>query len=143
MTFRRTISVLLVVSQLFGLELGFAQDQGPSPELLLLEQAVALDGTTVPKSQMTVQLQEAVTKYLATARPQGQQARLADALVQLGMYTPTQASSFLADAQNASSHLLEGMTEQEDTSRLKSAFVGEVSQLMATHPSGAQFSACD
>ena len=138
MIFKKSISMLAIASQLIwicGAYAGSTAPEAPSPEQVLLENVIALDGSNLSLQQIHGKIQAEATEYARTAPAAGQIDRFQSATVTLGMFTPEQAASVFADARRMTANLAP-TTEN---------VVAVTEALLTLHPSGAQFSSnvCD
>jgi hypothetical protein len=147
MLFRKLVSIVLVFTQISFASLAFgdtSQDSGSaSPEAVLLQNVIALQGMKLSQQQMDTQVGQAVSTYIATAPETGQQERFQQALVSLGIYTPAQATAFVTDAQASANRVAANADQINSVDQLSSAMQSEVTTLAQLHPTGAQFSFCD
>ncbi len=111
-----------------------------SPEFVLLRGAIALEGTKLTQDEQRSRLNATLSRYLATALPDGQVERMSQALIDLNITTSDEATAVVADARNMSAGLTADISLQQQQEILTDGIV----QLVAHHPlMGAQFSACD
>jgi hypothetical protein len=140
MTFKKSVSLILIGSQLSLAQAAFAspaQALARSPEFNLVESVIALQGAKLSANDEQNQITQAMTEYLVAAPTTGQQARLQQALIDLGVYTPAQAASFTADAQAVETKVAaSNPSSADEASQTMSAEIAELSNL---HPVGAQF----
>jgi hypothetical protein len=130
---QKKISLLMIVSYLGSMSAMAAAPTTKTPERVMLENIMALQGQKLSADEVQARSADAVSKYLAVASADaGQQARLEQAFVDLGIYTPAQAQSYVADAQKAAGNATS-----------KDSMAAEIAQLAAQHPAGAQFSLSD
>ena len=132
----KTISMICVLTQLIGATGAFAATQNPNPERILLESVISLQGQKVSPSEAQNGLKNAVKTYVSatpTDSTDVRQQRLQSAMVELGIYTPAQASEFVTLA-NAQAQKL-GSSDH-------SIVLSEIQNLTNSAPKGAQFSAC-
>lgn len=136
MSLKKSVSTLMIVSQLGLVSLASAATPAAhTAEYGLLQHVLALQGQDLSSDQNQKQVTEVVSQYLATASQAGQQERLQAALVDLGVYTPNEAASFVTESQQA------GLKVAASTSA-SATLETEITQLANLHPMGAQFSAC-
>jgi hypothetical protein len=124
----KKISLLVLASYLSSFS-AMAAAPVASPEHVMLQSIIALQGKNLSQNDIQTQSSSVISKYLAVAPQDGQQARLEQAFVDLGIYTADQAHSYVADAQKAAAQ-----ASSKDT------MATEIVQLAAHHPAGAQFS---
>src|ERR1700722_18977578 len=104
MSLYRLISVSMIISQIGLVPLVRAQvvpaqveptqvgaTITTTPELDLLRNVITLQGLKLTSDQFEKDVSDVVSQYLATAPSSGQQERLQQALVDLGVYTAEQA----------------------------------------------------
>lgn len=129
MNFKASVAVVLCFTQL---ALGFQGSAGQAParsaEFNLLESMIALEGTAIPRAEMEKQVNALLTDYAKTAQPDGQLERLQHAMVDLGISTPAQAQSLIAQAREAAN------SNQDMSVALQS--------VLSKQSAGAQFSWC-
>ena len=128
MNFKKFTAVVLCVSQLSLTLAASADTPKPSSEFILLKTAIALQGADLSQQDAVARLGSALTLYDQTAEKTGQIERLQQAMVDLGVYTPDQASDFVTGAQLA-------VSSGADLPTI-------LSQTMTHAPAGAQFSGC-
>ena len=112
-------------------------DSNTSPERVLLESVISLQGEKVTQTQAQTELQNALKTYVAATTadaPEVRQQHLQGALIELGIYTPAQASAFVTQANAQAKKLGSNASAQ--------AVVSEIQTLAKLAPQGAQFSAC-
>jgi len=135
---KSTMSLVLMTSQLGLSAAAFgAPSESPSPEAVLLENAIVIRGSGLSSDLIQSQLNAAVASYADNSPTDGRSERLQQALVDMGIYTPEQAQELASEAQTAAS----GMTSASndiDQSKLSS----ELTQILQTQPQGAEFSGC-
>jgi hypothetical protein len=144
MTFKKIISYMLITTQMGVTSMAFASaatSQAPTatPEFQLLSSVIALQGQKLTQQQARVQLSADVNHYTGTAPTEGQQLRFQQALVDLGVYTSQQASSFVTSASAQALKL--GAAQPGD--KVSTQVASDLYQIASLHPTGAQFSACD
>jgi hypothetical protein len=142
MKLHRSVALSLIVSQLSTGALWAAPtNSNVTPEFTFIESVIALQGQNLKPTDLDQQLKSVYSTYVSSAAnaEDGQQQRLTQALIDLGVYTPAQANGFVADAANATQSLSSVDVKGADASQLMSEF----SALANLHPMGAQFSACD
>lgn len=117
-----------------------ATPTGTTPEFKLVKRALALEGQNLSPDQLQSGVVTLFKQYTATASTAGAEQRLANAFVQLGIYTPEQSDALVSQFDSASQRLLgQQFTSEQAANR---AMTQEVSLILATNPSGAQFSGC-
>jgi hypothetical protein len=136
----RGISTMLIFTNILGISSGaFADSSGasssPTAEMTLLTNVFAASGTRLAKNQLNPLIQTAIQNYDQTAPLEGRDQRLAQAAVDMGLYTPTQA-------QEALSSLNSSPNTQSVTSGTSGQVSAEIQALLAKQPQGAQFSSC-
>lgn len=119
-----------------------------SPEFNLLEGLIRVSGSydaRTPDGAAHIQqsTDAAVTQYLAnpTSDPDTATQNMKDAMVEMGIYTPSQANQFLLDAQAGVKAVLtkQGASDEEMSKQLAT----EILTVSRMNPVGAQFSGCD
>jgi hypothetical protein len=130
----KTISWFLIFS-LASAQLASANTQNITPEAQFLKRAIAIQGQTLTQDEAQAELSQALSSYRAQAPVDGQADRMEKALVELQLYTPAQAQSFVAGAKAAA-----GRVQKAGSSERADAIASEMAQLNT--PSGAQFSDC-
>jgi len=138
-TFKSTMSLVLVASQ-FGLSAATwgAPSDAPTPETILLQNAMAIQGSALSSDVMQSQLKDVIADYASTAPTDGRSERLQSALVDMGIYTPDQVATLSQETQ-ATAERLAG----DDSSIQQEKLNAEMNQILQIQPKGAQFSACD
>ncbi len=132
----KSVSVLMIASQLVMVSLASAAaPTAHTAEYGLLTHVLALQGQDLSTAQTQRQMSDVVSQYLGAASPEGQQQRLQEALVDLGVYTPSEAASFVTEAQQAG-------LKAANSSSFSTTLQTEITQLANLHPMGAQFSSC-
>ena len=137
MFFKKAVSICLIASQ-FGLAStvfaggSTAMTISRTPEATLLQDVIALQGANLSDKDMQTQVRTALSEYASTSQEEGRSERLKQALVDMNVYTPAQAASFLADAETLNTNIAHNEMTAETA----------VSNLAGLHPMGAQFSAC-
>ena len=135
MKFKKSLSLFLAVSQVaFGSSFAFADTPSVTPEMNLLINTISLQGQNLSQTQFQDQMSEAVSRYTATASPKGSDVRFQEALVNLNLFTPTQAQSFLSDIKDT--------TQQLSISDSQEAVAAGLQRIVNSHFNGAQFSGC-
>jgi hypothetical protein len=104
MSFNKSVSVLMIASQIGCVSLASAGASAAapvavSPEFKMLQSVLALQGQSLSSTEAQQKVSGTVSEYLSTAPQAGQQARLQQAMVDLGVYSDSQAASFVADSQ--------------------------------------------
>ena len=128
----KTISLICVLTQLIGATGAFASTQNSNPEKDLLESVITLQGEKVSATQAQTELQNALKTYVAattTDAPEVRQQHLQGALVELGIYTPAQASQFVSQANAQAKKLGPNASSQ--------AVLSEIQSLAKIAPQGA------
>jgi hypothetical protein len=158
MIFKKSLSLVLISSQMVLGSFASAGDFATSTSDQTISPAVTPVGTPVVTPEMTLlstviaaqggsktqaQIRTAVSHYVATAQLEGQQTRLEQALVDMGIYTSAQAASFVADATRGAQDL--NPKNLATSSARTQALTAEINFLSAHHPVGAEFSglSCD
>ena len=140
---KKLLSTSLIISQIFMSWNAYATPSSiePSAEFTLLQSVLTMQGEDLSRTQMNSQVEQAISQYLNQAKLEGSQDRFEQALIQMGIYTPTQAQAFMSAAQTSVARVAgESSTSTDQQAKLMTA---EISQLSALRPEGAQFSACD
>jgi len=136
----KSLVVFLVAAQL-SLASAFAAENpalvSPTPEFNLIASVIALQGEELPARVLQNQLNTAVSRYLAIAPRQQMQERFEKALVDLQIYTPAEAASFMTDLRASSAEL-----QAHDAGASEEAITGAIEALARLHPVGARFSSC-
>jgi hypothetical protein len=137
----KLIALVLVGSQIIGVSVfaNTAVVPSISPELMLVQNVIALQGMTLSQDALQTQIASAMSDYLAQAPTEGQADRLSQALVDLKIYTPSQAQAFVAEAQSIEAKIDANATSE---SSLQAGLSQAVDQLSQLHPAGAEFSEC-
>ena len=130
----KKITALFVMSTLVAQTLVWAAPTA-TPEFTLVESMVALQGQKLSQSALQSQATQLLSSYNTVAKKEGQNERFKQALVGLGIYTPSQADSFMSDASGAAQRI--GAQNMNET-----AMNLEIQTLANVHPMGAQFSMC-
>lgn len=144
MTFKKGISTLLIASQVAMTSMAFAASApaaSASPEFSMLQSVFALQGQKLSDQARQAQIGKILGTYTNAAPADGRTARLQDALVQLGVYTPAQAQQFMKDAQ--ASEAAVRATQQFSADQTHAALAQQIVHLAQLHPAGAQFSKCE
>lgn len=128
MDFTKITAAALCVVQLGLISPSFADTTKPSSEFTLLKNVIALQGAGLSQSDLQTRLGSVLTQYDQTANPEGQIDRLQTAMIELGVYTPDQASAFVTEAKEATQ-------SGADLSKV-------LAMTMSNAPAGAQFSFC-
>lgn len=139
--FKKFIAAALILSQssIAFADAGTATTAAHTPEYLMFHRALALQGQDFSDAEVQSRLNDSVLEYAKTADPQGQEQRIKQAFVDLGVYTPEQADAFVTDA-NTWAPKIASATSTEEQMQIKAA---AVKQLALAHPmAGAQFSGC-
>jgi hypothetical protein len=140
----RCISAVLIFNFFATNVLGFSSiafadspeaAKAPTAEMTLLTHVFAASGTRVARDQLNPLIQTAIQTYDQTAPLEDRDQRLAQAAVDMGLYTPTQA-------QEALSSLNSSPNTQSVTSGTSGQVSAEIQALLASQPQGAQFSSC-
>lgn len=145
MKMNKAMSILLIASQFTLSSMAFAS--GPtattsmSPEMTLLEGVFAMQGQNLAGPEKSNQISKLLNSYTASAPADGRQDRMQQALVQLGVYTPAQAQSFMNAATSAEGAVR--VTQATAADQTRQALSKEMVQLAQLHPTGAEFSACN
>jgi hypothetical protein len=138
-TFKSTMSLALVASQLGMSAAAWGSPaDAPTPETILLQNAMAIQGSALSSDVMQSQLQGVIADYASNSPDEGRSERLQTALVDMGIYTPDQAAALSLETQASAERLAaDGSSiEQEKLN-------AEMNQILQVQPKGAQFSACD
>jgi len=146
MLFKKSVSSFLIASLLASYPSMFAFADSSttatalSPEVTLLQNVIALRGSNLNQDAVQQQMNQAVSNYVASAPQSGQQERMQQALVALGVYSPAQAETFTQEVQGAETRV--EATNPTSVQQLSNLMNQEVAQLIDLRPSGAQFSMC-
>jgi hypothetical protein len=144
MSYQKFLSCVLIATQFGIASSAFAADtsasapQAVTPEMTLLTSVFAIQGQQLPQEQTQSEIGAAVAQYAQTASPEGQSARLEQALVDLKVYGSQDAQALMASAQAAAQKLGSNPSQQAVTEQ-----AATLEQVLNLHPAGAQFSACD
>jgi hypothetical protein len=151
--FKKSVSVLLISAQFIGSQVlmtsasfaGDSSSQTPSQasfqttsEVVMLSRVLSLQGEPLSEQDRQEELSQILSEYVSTASEDGIQGRLEDALVQLQLFTPSQAAKFVQDSQTAEQKTLNSETPDQ----LKQALANQIVQIGQLYPQGAEFSAC-
>jgi hypothetical protein len=140
MHFRELAVIVYTASQVFVLSASAGTQALPSPEFTLLQKTIALQGEALSPSDLLSQTSDAVSRYISTAPAQEQQQRMQQALVDMNIYSPLQAQSFVSDAQSRAQSMVGAEVSAEQTASFDIS--AEVAELTQFHPNGAEFSTC-
>jgi hypothetical protein len=146
MLFKKSISSFLIATLLASYTSTFAfadsstTATAPSPEVMLLQNMIALRGSNFSAADIQQTMTDEVSAYVNNAPHEGQQERMEQALVSLGVYTPAQAESFAREVQDAEMRV--ESTNPASAQQFSNLMNQEVAQLINLRPSGAQFSMC-
>jgi hypothetical protein len=136
---KSTVSLVLMTSQLGLSATAFgAPSNSPSPEAVLLENAIVIRGSGLSSDAVQSQINAAVASYADNSPTDGRSERLQQALVDMGIYTPSQAQELASEAQTAAGSMT---TRSNDIDQSKLS--AELTQILQTQPLGAEFSGCD
>jgi hypothetical protein len=102
--------------------------------------ALALEGQNLSPEMLQSNVANLFKQYSATASAAGAEQRLTDAFVQLGLYTPAQSDALVSEFASAGQRLVGQKFTSDEAAN--SAIAQEVSSILGSKPSGAQFSAC-
>lgn len=147
MLFKKPISSFLITSLLASYPSMFAvADSSPtstaglSPEVTLLQNVIALRGSNLRTADIQQKMTDEVSAYVNSAPQEGQQERMEQALVALGVYTPAQAETFTQEVQDAETRV--EATNPASVQQFSNLMNQEVAQLINLRPNGAQFTLC-
>jgi len=109
-----------------------------SPEMTLLEQVIVLQGSETQGAKLQQEIATAVSTYIQSSPTEGRSSRMEQAIVDLGIYTPAQAESFMGDIAKAQQEM--GTAESNSTQQISNFAYQQTQRIVAMHPAGAQFS---
>ena len=137
----KTISLICVLTQLVSVG-AFAESSAPTPEFTLLQQTIALQGERLSSKDMQSQVSKISAQYASSPQAEDGQSiqRLEKAIVDLNLYTPAQAAELANEMRSAAAHV--STSSYANESARNQAIVMEAQRIAASHPAGAQFSAC-
>jgi hypothetical protein len=139
---KKYIARLLIVSQL-ALAVPAPQSFAASPseftpESTMLANVMALQGSGASDQINGAEMIDIVTQYMNTSKDDGREQRLQDALVQLSIFTPDQAKTFVGASHDAENAINTNSFDSKE--EMRNALVAEVDKISNLNPAGAQFS---
>jgi hypothetical protein len=142
MSLNKVISVSLILSQLWAAS-GMAATAGTaaSPEFKMISRAVALGGKDLSSNTTQADLKNIIAEYQATAPTAGREERLEQSLIDLRIYQPEQAKSFIEKAEAEAAKA--GSSADLSTESSSDAMSMAMQDLTKLHPAGAEFSSSD
>jgi len=137
---KKLLTFGLVLVQFTGFAFADPSPSAPSvsPEMTLLEQVITLQGSEIQSAKLQQEVATAVSAYIQSSPVEGRSSRMEQAMIDLGMYTPAQAKSFVQDIADAQQEL--GTAKPNSTQQISSFAFQQTQRIVAMHPAGAEFS---
>ena len=108
-----------------------------APEKALLESLFQAESQSLSQSELEARMNASLIAYSRAASPIGQQARMEQALVDMKIFSPEQAHSFIADSQASIAELMRQAQASADPQALQTsvqASINEPSNAIASMP---------
>lgn len=136
----RCISAFLILTHVLWISSSVFADStqvtaASSPEFKLLAQVIAFSGNQISTAELSQSVRSAVQSYDQNSPLEGREQRLAQATLDLGLYTRAQAQQLLSNLKSTS-------TANAGQSVSSDQINAEIQALLAKQPVGAQFSSC-
>ena len=137
----KTISLICLFTQLVGIG-AYAGSPTPTPEFTLLQQVIALQGESLSSKDIQSQISKISARYASASDMRDGESiqRLQQAIVDMNLYTPAQAAEIASEMQTAATQV--STTNFANGNARSQAVLVEAQRIAASHPAGAQFSAC-
>jgi hypothetical protein len=139
---KKLVAEAVIALQLVTSIVGFtvSRADGPTAEEILLHQIYKIEGDSVNQKEAQKQILPLIQAYENTPQD-GRTERMADALVQMNLYSQADTQSLLSDISVSSNRLaVQSPQSQQEAS---TALGNELNSIFAKHPaSGAAFSGC-